>query len=114
METSLGARLDWILGSVGRPVNRPADRVLGGYVGGCLPYGFRRGEDGAIAEIPEQVTVLKRIFAWATEGKPPQWICDRLQGAGVPTQKGRRWRASTIQRILVNDFYTNRIEIERG
>ena len=86
----------------------------GGYVGGWMPYGFRRGDDGCVAQIPEQVTVLKRIFAWVAEGKPLQWMCDRLQEAGVPTQKARRWRASTIRRILGNPFYAGRTEATRA
>jgi site-specific DNA recombinase len=81
----------------------------GGYVGGWLPYGYRRGEDGKVAEVPEQVTVLRQIFGWAGEGRTLRWIAGQLAAAGVATRNGGEWRSSTIARILGNRYYAGRV-----
>ncbi len=83
----------------------------GGYVGGWLPYGYRNG-DGRISVVPEEAKVVEQVFRWRGEGKTPHWVAARLNEQGVNTQKGGPWRASTIQGMLGNRFYTGRVEFE--
>jgi len=84
----------------------------GGYTGGWLPYGYRRADDGSVQVVPEEAKVVKRIFAWAAEGKNLPWIARRLQADNVPTKLGGRWRPSTLRGMLNNPFYTGQIEFE--
>lgn len=83
----------------------------GGYVGGWLPYGYRNG-DGRISMVPEEAKVVEQAFRWRADGKTPHWIAARLNEQRVKTQKGGPWRASTIQGMLGNRFYTGRVEFE--
>jgi site-specific DNA recombinase len=83
----------------------------GGYVGGWLPYGYRNG-DGHISIVTDEAVVVEQVFRWGAEGKTPRWITKRLNEQGVKTQKGGPWRASTIQGMLGNRFYTGRVEFE--
>jgi len=84
----------------------------GGYTGGWLPYGYRRAEDGTVQVVPEEAEVVRRIFAWAAEGKNLPWIARRLQADNVPTKKGGKWRPSTLGRMLNNPFYTGQVEFD--
>ncbi len=81
----------------------------GGYTGGWLPYGYRRGEDGTIQVVPEEAEVVRRIFAWAAEGKSLPWIARRLQEQNIPTRKNGRWRPSTLGNMLNNPYFTGQV-----
>jgi len=76
----------------------------GGYVGGWLPYGYRH-EAGAVAVIPEQADVVKRIFEWRSEGLSYREIACRLESEGAQAQRGGSWQVSTLRRIVSNRFY---------
>jgi len=84
----------------------------GGYTGGWLPYGYRRGDDGDVVVVPEEAKVIKRIFRRAARGESMNSIACRLRETGVPTRNGGTWGHSTIRRILRNPFYTGRVEFE--
>jgi len=84
----------------------------GGYTGGWLPYGYQRAKDGNIEVVPEEAEVVRRIFAWASEGKNLPWIARRLQTDNVPTKLGGKWRSSTLQGMLNNPFYTGKVEFD--
>jgi len=84
----------------------------GGYVGGWLPYGYRRGENREVEVAPEEAEVVRRVFTWSSEGRTLQWIADRLNERSIPSRNGGVWHASTIRGMLRNRFYTGRIEIE--
>ena len=81
----------------------------GGYVGGWLAYGFRRGEDKRIEAVPEEAKVVLRIFRWAAEGRSLRWIAARLRAEEVPTRNGGAWRASTVRGMLRNRSYASRV-----
>jgi len=83
----------------------------GGYVGGWLPYGYRL-EGGRVVAVPEEAAVVKRIFKLRAKGESYGAICRRLNGEKVPTQRGGKWRVSTVRRIAGNRFYTGRVEFE--
>jgi len=83
----------------------------GGYVGGWLPYGYRL-EDGRAVVVPEQAAVVRRIFELRAAGESYGSICRRLNGKKVPTQRGGKWRVSTVRRIVGNRFYTGRVQVD--
>ena len=75
-------------------------RAEGGYVGGFVPYGFRRSAKGALATVPEEVRGVRQIFKRAAEGWSNAEIAEELQTANVPTRMGRPWRPSTVYGVL--------------
>lgn len=87
-------------------------RAEGGYVGGFVPYGYRRSAKGALAVVPEEVRVIQRIFRLASEGKTEATIATELQASQIPTRGGRPWRSSTIYGMLQNHFYTDLVKCD--
>ncbi len=83
----------------------------GGYVGGWLPYGYRL-EDGRVSIVPEEAAVIRRLFKLRAAGESYGAIAELLNGEKVPTQRGGRWRVSTVRRIAGNRFYTGRVEFD--
>lgn len=81
----------------------------GGDTGGWLPYGYQRAEDGGVAVVPDEATVVERIFRLAAEGRSLPWIATRLREEKAATRNGGKWRPSTIQGMLRNRFYTARV-----
>ncbi len=86
-------------------------RAHGGYIGGWVPYGYRR-EKGALVVVPEEAGVVERIFQLKAEGVSPRRIAMQLNEEGAVTRRGGRWSYSTIWNILRNRFYTGRVELE--
>jgi len=82
----------------------------GGYTGGWVPYGYRRTDDGTIAVVPEEASIVERIFRWAAEGRSLPAIAKALREEKAPTRNGGAWRPSTIRGMLRNRFYTGRVE----
>ena len=82
----------------------------GGYVGGWLPYGFRRGEDGSIQPVPEEQEIIQRIRSWRAEGMSLRWIARRLEADRIPTRNGGRWQPSTIRGFLVRASRDQRVQ----
>lgn len=87
-------------------------RSEGQYVGGCITYGYRRDEEGTIVVVPEEASVVERIFRWCAEGRSLRWIGKRLDEIKAPTRKGGRWRNSTVNSIRRNRFYAGRVSCE--
>ena len=84
----------------------------GGYTGGWLPYGYRRGDKGRVKVVPEQAKVVRRIFRWVAKGQSIKSITRRLREGKVPTRNGGMWRRSTVRGMLRNPFYAGRVEFE--
>ena len=76
----------------------------GGYTGGWLPYGYRRGDDGDVVVIAEETKVVRRIFRWVAQGQSIKSIARRLREDKVPTRNGGTWTRSTVRYMLRNPF----------
>ena len=76
----------------------------GGYVGGWLPYGYRRRKRRAVV-VEEEAAVVRQIFERRLEGKSFLWIAVKLNRRGVSTKRGGQWGMSTVERIVSNPFY---------
>lgn len=83
----------------------------GGYVGGWLPYGYKKDGD-AVVVVEDEATVVEQIFQWKAEGRTLHWICDTLNDDGIETKRNGKWQVSTIRGMLKNRFYTGRVELE--
>lgn len=80
-------------------------RAEGGYVGGFVPYGYRRSAKGVLAVVPEEARVVRQIFKLASEGKGHAAIATELQAGKILTRMGRPWRTSTVYGILRSRHY---------
>ena len=104
-------------------------RVEAGKIPGGNSYGYkiirRLKEDGSVTtgerEIDtDQAAIIKRIFAEYAGGMAPRRIASSLNAEGIPSPRGGKWNASTIngsrQRrngILNNELYLGRITYNR-
>jgi site-specific DNA recombinase len=60
--------------------------------------------------------VIRRIFAWAAQGRGSRWIADRLNEDGVAppgAPNSHRWWSSTIMRMLQNKAYIGKFYVHR-
>ena len=68
------------------------------------PLGYDRQGNELIVNEEEQETINK-IKAWREDGLPLREIANRLNSSEVPTKKGGKWYASTINSILNNNLH---------
>jgi len=76
----------------------------GGYCGGWLPYGYRRGKRRAVV-VEEEAAVVREIFEWRLGGQSFSRIARELRRRGVKTKRGGRWGYSTVWRIVRCPLY---------
>ena len=90
---------------------------LGRSAGGDL-YGYtpRKGEAGILDANPETVPVIKRIYEEYAAGASPRSIAAGLNSDGIPSPRGGKWNASTIngntargQGLLLNEKFIGRV-----
>ncbi len=90
-------------------------RDKGRATGGPDPYGYRYSDDkndpGRLIVVPEEATIVRRMFSEYLAGRPQAAIAKGLLDDGVPTKRGGRWGQSTIGRILKNPIYKGMIEL---
>ena len=58
-------------------------RQRGRYLGGTVPFGWRRGEDGALVEFPEQQKAIQAMKRMRAKGLTLRAIADKLAASGV-------------------------------
>ena len=85
----------------------------GRFTGGRTPLGYRKAEvdnksDIAIDE--DEAEIIAMIHKLRRSGLSMQSIADRLNKNQIPTKRGGKWYASTIQYILNNKLYRGIIE----
>lgn len=76
------------------------------------PYGYDN-IDGQMVVNPEQVEIVKYIFAEVLSGKGTQKIADDLNQKGIPSKRGGCWTATTIRGILKNEKYTGDVILQK-
>lgn len=65
------------------------------------PLGFQHnGKRARMVEVPEELAVVRRIFALAKRGRSALAIAGKLNADGVPTKRGGRWYACTVRKIV--------------
>jgi DNA invertase Pin-like site-specific DNA recombinase len=73
---------------------------------GPVPYGFKRVGDRLVQVETEQLVIQRMRLARAA-GRSFRAIADELNAQRVKTKAGgRRWYASTVQKVLENDLHT--------
>src|SRR5690606_35240762 len=83
---------------------RPRTRVSGAYIGGFIPYGYRkqkRADDNRwiLVPDPEQAQIVNRIFDAVTK-QSVRSLCSDLNAEGIPAPKGGKWGPSTITAMV--------------
>jgi site-specific DNA recombinase len=99
-------------------------RIEAGIAGGGLRFGYRilrRFENGVVTTgerelVPEEATLVRRIFTDYLAGASPKQIAKALNAEGVRGPRGALWRPSTIHGnpkrgtgILHNELYIGRM-----
>jgi site-specific DNA recombinase len=82
-------------------------------VGGRAPYGYRyvagdknRHEDGHYEIEPEEAEVVRLIFRLLVHDRlSVRAIARELTRRGIPPQRGRLWRTSSLTRVMKNATY---------
>ncbi len=74
-----------------------------GEKGGRLPLGYYRSEQGVQVD-DAAAAIVQRIFALRWQGQTLTQIADELNREGVKTGRGRKWHASSVREILLNEY----------
>lgn len=75
-----------------------------GQVYGPLPLGFTR-EGADLVEDPGELATVSRIQALRLEGVSYNRIAATLNAENVPTKRGGKWYACTVEKIIKNSLY---------
>ena len=67
---------------------------------GTIPFGFRMGEDGLLAEDAAEQGVLSRIRELKAAGRTVREIADELNRQGYTTRRGTAWRFQYVAAAL--------------
>jgi DNA invertase Pin-like site-specific DNA recombinase len=67
---------------------------------GTIPFGFRMGEDGLLAEDAAEQDVLSRIRELKAAGHTIREIADELNRQGYTTRRGTAWRFQYVAAAL--------------
>lgn len=81
---------------------RNARGKVDGEKGGRLPLAYVRGDNGPQVE-PIEAVIVRRIFAHRWRGGTLEEIAADLNEAGIRTRRGRRWHASSVREVLLNE-----------
>lgn len=84
----------------------------GTYIISYPPYGYEN-RNGEMVIIQEQKKVVQRIFSEVLAGMGTKAIADGLNSSKVPSKKGGKWTASTINGILKNEKYTGDVILQK-
>ena len=78
-----------------------ARAAQGKYRGGYIAFGYRKGPQKSTIEIdPEQAAIVREAAAAILDGTSVLAIARRFNERGLVTQNGKKFRASTIRRML--------------
>lgn len=76
----------------------------GTYIISYPPYGYAN-INGEMTLVPEQAQVVKQIFTNTLAGKSTHTISKGLNDLGIPSKKGSRWTAGTVNAVIRNEKY---------
>lgn len=68
--------------------------------------GYKKGADGKPEIVPDEAEIVKEIFRKYLDGCSQNQIADYLNGRGITTKTGSKWRDVTVSNVLTNEKYT--------
>jgi site-specific DNA recombinase len=74
-----------------------------GWRAGRLPYGYVQDEDFSLFIDEEKAAVVCRIFQGRADGTSYGKLAKALNADGIPAPHGKKWYASGIREIVVNN-----------
>jgi site-specific DNA recombinase len=83
---------------------------LGQWVAGCLPIGYRLGDDRVPILGPEpEVEMVRQAFDRYLAGESSRQLAAALTENGYPTKSGSGWTSVGVLSLLRNDIYLGRL-----
>ena len=77
-------------------------------------FGYEKNEDGEYQIVPEQASVVKKIFTLYEHGEPVEKIMKHLEDEGVPTPENcETWSVCTVRLMLQNERYCGDILLQK-
>lgn len=100
----MGAAADLERGLIAKRLRngRKTKAASGGYAHGAPAYG-QKAVDKELTLDEDEAAVLAKMREWQTEGVSIRGIADRLNAEEIPTKRGGRWHATTVNRLLSPD-----------
>jgi DNA invertase Pin-like site-specific DNA recombinase len=96
--------LDRITESWSTAVKAAVER--GVHISGTPPAGYRRGEDGRLVVVPEEVEVIAQVFRRRAEGASWTELADFLTASGVKSSKrSAAWSVTGASSLVKNRAY---------
>lgn len=87
-------------------------RMANGISGHAQIYGYR-WENDVLIPIPDEATVVKRIFQNFLDGKSRLETEREFAAEGITTRSGCRWVDSNIKKVLTNITYTGNLLLQK-
>lgn len=76
--------------------------------------GYTKGADGVLKVVPEEATIVRKIFELYVQGNGVRKIKRYLEENGIKTVTGKaEWSTSTIDRILSNEKYIGQVLMQK-
>lgn len=81
------------------------DGAKQGKVMGCIPLGYKKGEDGCFAIDEPKAEIVREIFRRVSENETLASIADDLNARGILTQYKKPWGRNSFSTLLSNERY---------
>lgn len=72
---------------------------------GCIPLGYKKGEDGCFAIDEPKAEIVREIFRRVAENETLASIADDLNARGIQTQYKKPWGKNSFSTLLSNERY---------
>ena len=105
-EGMLETLAEWYSRTIGENTKRGLyDNASKGLVAGTAAYGYMRGADDHFVINESEAAIVRRIFAYYSQGFSIESVVRILNNEGILTRKGKEFQRSSILSILKNDAY---------
>lgn len=77
-------------------------------------YGYRKGEDGGHAVVPEEAEVIRLVFDMYEQGYGSHRIANYVNDRGIPRPRGKGlWDSNLVNEILKNERYEGTMVMQK-
>jgi site-specific DNA recombinase len=87
-------------------------RVLG-YRSSQVIHGQRHRKDSTLEIVPEEASIVRKIFELYATGKGLKAIANQLNHEGYKTKRGNAFSTDSIKQIITNPVYVGKIRFNR-
>ncbi|MEA4903523.1 MAG: recombinase family protein [Petrimonas sp.] len=86
----------------------------GSYQMSCVPYGYRKDEDGELTIHEGEAEIVRRIFNEYLYGRGSYNIAKGLNEDCIPTiRSAKKWQDGVVKEILQNPIYTGELLLQK-